>query len=105
MILNIIGILDASIAHMFRKFEPVKRMIISRDNSMLNDYFSITKDQLIDLNFFCTMGKMDNDTEETFPVKDSSGVVKYVPLSQVKRFKSGELDVTSDEVMEKMITG
>lgn len=81
---------------------PIKRMIISRDNSMLNDYFSITKDQLIDLNFFCTMGEMENDTPETFPVKDANGNIKYVEKNQIKRYKSGELDPSSDEIIDEM---
>ena len=77
-------------------------MIISRDNSMLNDYFSITKDQLIDLNFFCTMGKMVNDTPQTYPVKDRTGNIRYVELNMIKRYKSGELDTSSDEVIDEM---
>ena len=45
---------DKSISYMFRKFDPISRMIISRDSGLINDYFSITKGQLIDLNFFAT---------------------------------------------------
>ena len=92
--------MDDSIAYMFRKFDPIKRMIISRDNNMLNDYFSITKGQLIDLNFFATLGAMENDTPETFPVMDSNGVIRYVEANQVKRFKSGIIEVT-EEMMTK----
>ena len=43
------------LVHAFRKFDPVSRMIISRDTGFLNDYFAITKGQLIDLYNFCTM--------------------------------------------------
>lgn len=39
----------------FRKFDPVTRMIISRDTGLLNDYFSIEKSQMIDLVNFCTL--------------------------------------------------
>ena len=39
----------------FRKFDPVSRMIISRDTGFLNEYFTLTKGQLIDLYYFCTM--------------------------------------------------
>ena len=67
---------------------------------MLNDYFSITKGQLIDLNFFATLGAMENDTPETFPVMDSNGVIRYVEANQVKRFKSGIIEVT-EEMMTK----
>lgn len=74
-------------------------MIISRDTGMLNDYFSITKGQLIDLNHFCTLGAMENDTEETFAVMDSKGKIKYVPKKDVKKYKSGMLSM--DEVIDK----
>lgn len=72
-----------------RKFDPIKRMIISRDSGLLNEYFSITKGQLIDLSFFCTMGKMENDQVETYPVLDDNKEVIYVPEEEVKNYKSG----------------
>lgn len=90
---------DKSISYMFRKFDPIRRMIISRDSGMLNDYFSITKGQLIDLNFFCTMGKKDNDEEQTYPV-ESKGEVKYVPKNQVNRYKSGILEISTERMIE-----
>jgi len=64
-ILNIIGIMDKSFVYMFRKFNPIERMIVDRDSGMLNDYFTITKGQLIDLHYFCTIGKTENDQPET----------------------------------------
>ena len=54
-ILNIIGLMTDELIYAFRKFDPVTRMIISRDSGMLNDYFAITKGQLIDLHYFCTL--------------------------------------------------
>lgn len=54
-ILNIIALMNEEIIHMFRKFDPVSRMIISRDNGGLNPYFAITKSQLIDLYRFATI--------------------------------------------------
>lgn len=54
-ILNIIGMMTEELIHAFRKFDPVTRMIISRDNGLLNDYFTITKGQMIDLYYFCTL--------------------------------------------------
>lgn len=92
-ILNIIGMMDKSISYMFKKFDPIKRMIISRDSGLLNDYFSITKGQLIDLYYFCTMGKMENDQPETYPVKDGSGEIIYVEKSEIKNYSSGIVDV------------
>lgn len=50
---------------MFRKFDPIKRMIIDRDNGKLNNYFTITKGQLIDLYYFCTIGATVNDQPES----------------------------------------
>ena len=46
-------------------------MVISRDSGMLNDYFSITKGQLIDLYNFCNLGENVCDTEERW--QDESG--------------------------------
>jgi len=54
-ILNIIGIMDEAVKKMFRKFDPVKHMITSRDSGLLNDYFAVTKGQKIDLFNFCHM--------------------------------------------------
>lgn len=54
-ILNMIGIMSEELKYAFRKFDPVDRMIISRDANILNDYFTITKSQLIDLYYFCTI--------------------------------------------------
>lgn len=54
-ILNIIALMLPELVKVFRKFDPVTRMIISRDTGLLNDYFMITKDQMINLYYFCTM--------------------------------------------------
>ena len=56
---------------MFRKFDPITRMIIDRDSGLLNDYFSITKGQLIDLYYLCTLGECENDEPQTY--KDEDG--------------------------------
>ena len=53
-VLNIIGIMSEELAYMFRKFNPVERMIMSRDSGLINSYFSLTKNQLIDLEGFAT---------------------------------------------------
>lgn len=66
-ILNMIAIVDEAIQYMFRKFNPITRMIIARDTGLLNDYFSVTKSQKIDLYHFATCGAQENDTPETFP--------------------------------------
>lgn len=95
MILNIIGMVDSSITYMFRKFDPIRRMIISRDTGLLNEYFSITKGQLIDLCYFATLGKMENDEEETYPVYDNKDGVTllWVPKEDVVKYKSGIVEV------------
>jgi len=63
-ILNILALMTPEIIYSFRKFDPITRMIISRDSGLLNDYFSIIKGQLIDLYYFSTIGKMENDQPE-----------------------------------------
>lgn len=50
-----LGIMTDELKYAFRKFDPITRMIISRDTSLLNDYFSVTGTQLIDLYHFCTL--------------------------------------------------
>lgn len=63
--------MDRSLVFMFRKFDPVMRMIISRDSGLINDYFSITKGQLIDLYAFATYeGEEGCNTDETYPEGD-----------------------------------
>lgn len=54
-ILNIVGMMNDELIHAFRKFDPVTRMMISRDSGLLNDYFAIEKGQMIDLYYFCTL--------------------------------------------------
>jgi hypothetical protein len=54
-ILNIIGLMTDELVYAFRKFDPVTRMIISRDSGLLNEYFTLTKCQLIDLYYLCTI--------------------------------------------------
>ena len=40
---------------MFRKFNPTERMLIDRATGLLNNYFAITKGQLIDLYHYATL--------------------------------------------------
>jgi hypothetical protein len=68
-ILNIIGLMDKSLIYMFRKFDPIRRMIVDRDSGLLNSYFTINKGQLIDLYHFCTLRGSENDRPETWPEK------------------------------------
>lgn len=63
-ILNIIGLMDESLVYMFRKFDPVYRMMTSRDSGMLNDLFTITKSEKIDLCYMWEIGECEGDTEE-----------------------------------------
>lgn len=69
-ILNIIGLMDKSLIYMFRKFDPIRRMIVDRDSGFLNGYFTINKGQLIDLYYFCTISATENDRPETWPEKE-----------------------------------
>lgn len=68
--INQIILLDRAMAHMFRKFNPVERMIIDRDSGLLNEYFDINKGQKIDLYYFCTVGETENDQPETGGLPD-----------------------------------
>lgn len=92
---------DKSIAYMFRKFDPIKRMIISRDSGLLNEYFTVTKGQLIDLNFFCTVGETENDQPQTYPVLNKDNEIIYVPKEEVKKYKSGIVEVPIEDLCMK----
>ena len=84
---------DIELTYM-RKFDPIRRMIISRDSGLLNEYFSIVKGQLIDLYYFATIGPMENDEPETYPVLDNeTGDVLWVIESEIKNYKSGMVDI------------
>ena len=79
-------------------------MIISRDTGLLNDYFVTKKSQLIDVEYFSVMTKMDNDTPETFPVRDNdSKEIIYVPNEDIPKYKSGELDYL--DIYENAVLG
>ena len=54
-VLNMLAMMNKEFVRMFRKFDPVKRMIISRDTSLINNYFMIEKSQLIDLYHYATL--------------------------------------------------
>lgn len=54
-ILNIIAISLPELIYAFRKFNPVERMIMSRDSGTLNEYFTLTKCELNNLYYFCTL--------------------------------------------------
>lgn len=66
-VLNIIGIFGDDMKYIFRKFNPVERMIMSRDSGLLNDYFTITKGQLIDLFYFTICDKDVNENDPNNP--------------------------------------
>ena len=69
-------------------------MIISRDNGLINEYFSIVKGQLIDLYYFSTIGETPNDQEQTYAVKDNkTGEIIWVPEKDIKKYKSGKVNV------------
>jgi len=65
-ILNIIGLVDRAFQKMYRKYDPVSRMLTDRDSGLLNNYFVINKDQLINLSNFASMGASPNDRPETY---------------------------------------
>lgn len=56
-VLNIIGIMNKELQYIFRKFDPVERMIMGRDTGLINPLFGITKGQLINLYYFATCTK------------------------------------------------
>ena len=72
---------------MFRKFDPIRRMIISRDSGLINEYFSIIKSQLADLSYFSNIGKCENDREQTFMVLDKDKNKIYLPIEEIKKNK------------------
>lgn len=54
-ILNMIAMVSKEIAYAFRKFDPITRMVMSRDNGLLNEYFALSKGHLIDLYNYATL--------------------------------------------------
>lgn len=54
-ILNIIGMMSKELTYCFRKYDPVTRMIISRDTGKMNPYFDLVKEQLINVYHFATI--------------------------------------------------
>lgn len=54
-ILNIIAMVNKSMEKIFDKFSPVKHMIIDRVTGKINPYFSISKNQMVDLHLFSTV--------------------------------------------------
>ena len=50
-----LGMMNEEFVRMFRKFDPIMRMINSRDTGLINNYFTIEKTQLIDLYHIATV--------------------------------------------------
>lgn len=53
-VLNSICLFNPVIIKIFSKFGPIDHMIIGKDSGKLNDYFTITKNQKIDLYYFAS---------------------------------------------------
>ena len=62
-ILNMIALIQPEFVHMFRKFDPIKKYIMSREDGSLNPLFSIGKGQLVELYDFATF-EDDEDLDE-----------------------------------------
>lgn len=88
-ILNIIGIMDDVVAKMFRKFNPTRYMITSRDTGLLNDYFNITKGQKNDILEFCTYKPKEEVTSSSYTVKDRKKAVSKI-LKGIYKEKDGK---------------
>ena len=54
-ILNGIAMMNKNIEKAFRKFKPIEYMQVSRDSGKFNEYFSVPKNQMIDLHYFCVL--------------------------------------------------
>ena len=58
-----IALIQPEFVHMFRKFDPIKKYIMSREDGSLNPLFSIGKGQLVELYDFATF-EDDEDLDE-----------------------------------------
>ena len=84
-ILNIIGLMMKEIIYMFRKFNPVERMIMSRESGKLNEYFAITKGQLIDLMQFAICDVDVTELDHDPYIKDDSKFREWQPNPDVDK--------------------
>ena len=71
-ILNMIALTQPEFIRMFRKFDPLKKYIMSRRDGSLNKLFAIGKGQLVDLynfaNFKDEKGLEESDEEKLLKV-------------------------------------
>ena len=65
-VMNIIGLPEVQIVKIFKNFSPIMNMI-SRDTGLLNTQYALTKDQLIDLNYWA-----NNDLDDTEEISDET---------------------------------
>lgn len=75
-ILNMIALIQPEFVHMFRKFDPLKKYIMSRRDGSLNKLFAIGKGQLVDLYNYANF-KDDEDLEELDEEKLSGVINKF----------------------------
>ena len=91
-ILNMIALIQPEFVKMFRKFDPLKKYIMSRRDGSLNKLFAIGKGQLVDLYEFATFkdeeGLDELDEEklqgviETFEKRDRQKPI-YLPSGKI----------------------
>lgn len=98
-VLNMIYLPSKELVYMFRKFDPVNRMIISRSKGTLNEYFTIEKGQMIDLVRFATCLPSEYDTPETFP-EEKHIVVPKSMVPHIHNRKELELYIEPMYVIE-----
>ena len=65
-ILNIICLSDPGLIHMFRKYDPINRMIINRSTGQVDDNMMPDKNQKIDLYYYCTVKGTKHDQPEIY---------------------------------------
>lgn len=80
-ILNICGLIEPMFVYMFRKFDPIDRMMIDRSTGLLNKSLSLDKNQKIDMYYFLTVGKTKHDTPEVYEEN-----VEYMDEEQYKEY-------------------
>jgi hypothetical protein len=78
-ILNVIAVFEPELIRMLRKFEPMKKYIMNREDGSLNPLFNIAKGNLVNLNEFATFKNEDNLEE-----LDEDKLMQYVNETKKK---------------------
>lgn len=84
-ILNMVALVTAAIKHMFRKFDPVERYMLSRTTGQLDHKFGVTSTDIVNIYNFATMKFPEAKPDEVSDDKLDDTFLPYIDRLKEER--------------------